>query len=109
MNGEVLPSFEVVDARIEVVLSDNGREFCGRPDRHPYGLFVLLELIKHRTTKVKRPQSNGIVEWLHRTLIDEHFGTKGRRTWFETIDEVQRVLDDYIPSIMIAARTRAAA
>jgi transposase InsO family protein len=73
-----------------------GREFCGRPDQHPYELFLQLEDIEHRTTRVKRPQSNGIVERFHRTLLDEHFRVEGRRTWFETIDEMQKVLDDYL-------------
>ena len=85
---------EAAGGRVEVVLSDNGGEFCGRPDRHPYELFLQLEEIEHRTTRVKRPQSNGIVERLHRTLLDEHFRVKGRRTWFETIEEMQTVLDD---------------
>ena len=35
MNHDVLPTFEATRERIEVVLSDNGREFCGRSDRHP--------------------------------------------------------------------------
>ena len=96
MNHDVLPSFEARQARIEVVLSDNGREFCGRPDRHPYELFLQLEEIKHRTTRVKRPQSNGIVERLHRTLLDEHFRVEGRRTWFDTVEEMQTVLDAYL-------------
>ena len=78
------------------MLSDNGREFCGRPDQHPYELFLQLEEIEHRTTRVKRPQSNGIVERLHRTLLDEHFRVEGRKTWFETIEEMQAVLDDYL-------------
>jgi transposase InsO family protein len=42
-----------------------GREFCGRPDRHSYELFLQLEGIEHRKTRVKRPQSNGIVERFH--------------------------------------------
>ena len=67
MNNDVLPTFEAHGARIATVLSDNGREFCGRPDRHPYELFLQLEEIEHRTTKVRRPQSNGFVERLHRT------------------------------------------
>jgi transposase InsO family protein len=58
-------------APIDVVLSDNGREFRGRPDRHPYELFLQLEEIEHRTTRAKRPQSNGIVERLHRTLLND--------------------------------------
>jgi transposase InsO family protein len=96
LNHDVIPTFEDHDAKIEVVLSDNGREFCGRPDQHPYELFLQLEDIEHRTTRVKRPQSNGIVERFHRTLLDEHFRVEGRRTWFETIDEMQAVLDDYL-------------
>jgi len=96
MNGDVIPTFEAHEAKIETVLSDNGREFCGRPDQHPYELFLQLEDIAHRTTRVKRPQSNGIIERFHRTLLDEHFRVEGRRTWFESIEEMQVVLDDYL-------------
>jgi transposase InsO family protein len=42
---------------------------------------------------MSRPQSNGIVARLHRTLLDEHFRVEGRKTWFETIEEMQGVLD----------------
>jgi transposase InsO family protein len=96
MNNDVLPTFEAHGAAIDAVLSDNGREFCGREDRHPYELFLQLEGIEHRKTRVKRPQSNGIVERLHRTLLDEHFRVEGRRTWFETIEEMQVSLDRYL-------------
>lgn len=96
MNNDVLPTFEAHGARIDAVLSDNGREFCGREDRHPYELFLQLEGIEHKRTRVNRPQSNGIVERLHRTLLDEHFRVEGRRTWFETIEEMQTVLDAYL-------------
>ena len=54
-------------------MADNGREFWGRPAQHPYELFLQLEEIGHRTTRVKHPQSNSIVERFHRTLLDEHF------------------------------------
>ncbi|MCA3279068.1 MAG: DDE-type integrase/transposase/recombinase [Roseomonas sp.] len=74
------------------MLSDNGREFCSRPDQHPYELFPQLEDIPHRMTRVKRPQSNSIIERFHCTLLDEHFRVEGRRTWFETIEEMQAVL-----------------
>lgn len=93
---DVLPTFEAHNARIDVVLSDNGREYCGRPDQHPYEFFLQLEEIDHRTTRVKRPQSNGIAERFHCTLLDEHFRSEGRRTWFETVGEMQVVLDDYL-------------
>jgi transposase InsO family protein len=96
LNTDVLPIFEQHKARITTILSDNGREFCGRPDRHPYELFLQLEDIEHRTTRVKRPQSNGFVERLHRTLLDEHFRVMGRKKWYETIEEMQADLDVYL-------------
>jgi transposase InsO family protein len=96
LNEDVLPFFESHEAAISTVLSDNGREFCGRPDRHPYELFLQLEGIEHRTTKVRRPQSNGYVERLHRTLLDEHFRIQGRTTWYESLEQMQQDLDSYL-------------
>lgn len=96
LNEDVLPFFEQHGAGITTILSDNGREFCGRPDRHPYELFLQLEGIEHRTTKVRRPQSNGFVERLHRTLLDEHFRLKGRTKWYEGVEEMQKDLDVYL-------------
>ena len=80
LNNDVLPYFEQQGVRIETLLSDNGREYCGRPDQHPFELFLQLESINHRTTRVRRPQSNGFIERLHRTLLDEHFRIAGRTT-----------------------------
>ena len=41
-------------------------------------------------------QSNGILERFHRTLLDEHFRVEGRRTWFESIEEMQAVPNEYL-------------
>ena len=79
------------------------------PTQHPYELFLQLEEIEHRTTRIKRPQSNGIVERLLRTLLDEHLRVEGRRTWFETIEEMQAVLDSYMRATINVGRTRAGA
>lgn len=96
LNTDILPTFEQHGAKITTILSDNGREFCGRPDQHPYELFLQLEDIEHRTTRVRRPQSNGFVERLHRTLLDEHFRVMGRTTWYESLEQMQTDLDAYL-------------
>jgi len=96
LNEDVLPFFEEHNAVVTTILSDNGREFCGRPDNHPYELFLQLERIEHRTTKVRRPQSNGFVERLHRTLLDEHFRIMGRTKWYESVEEMQKDLEVYL-------------
>lgn len=96
LNNDVLPFFEEHGIRVRTVLSDNGREYCGRPDQHPYEIFLQLEDIEHRTTKVRRPQSNGFIERFHRTLLDEHLRVKGRTTWYEAVDEMQKDLEAYL-------------
>jgi len=96
LNNDVLPFFEQHNLAIQTILSDNGREFCGRPDKHPYELFLQLENIEHRTTKVRRPQSNGFIERLHRTLLDEHFRIQGRTKWYESVEQMQADLDIYL-------------
>lgn len=96
LNQDVLPFFEQHHAQIKTILSDHGREFCGRPDRHPYELFLQLEEIEHRTTKVRRPQSNGFIERFHRTLLDEHLRVLGRQKWYNALEEMQQDLDQYL-------------
>lgn len=44
--------------------------------------------IEHRTTKVRRPESNGFIEGLHKTLLDEHFRIAGRTTWYESVEQM---------------------
>ena len=58
LNNHVLPSFEKQGVKIQTILSDNGREYCGR--------------------KVGRPQSNGFIETFHHTVLEEHLRTKGK-------------------------------
>jgi len=96
LNNFVLPFFEEHGVKVRTVLTDNGREYCGRPDQHPFELFLQLEDIEHRTTQVRRPQSNGYVERMHRTLLDEHFRIKGRTKFYESVEEMQIDLDEFL-------------
>lgn len=96
LNEDVLPFFERQGVVVQTILADNGREFCGRPEHHPYELFLQLEGIEHRTTKVRRPQSNGFIERFHRTVLDEHFRIAGRSKWYESVQQMQDDLDHYL-------------
>ena len=85
-------------ASVRIITCSNAASIavCGRPDKHSYELFLQLEEIEHRTTKVGRPQSNGFIERFHRTLLEEHLRIKGRTTWYETLEEMQKDLDGYL-------------
>ena len=87
--------------------SDNGREFRGPADRHPYELFLQFEDIEHRTIQVRKSQSNGFVERLHRCLLDEHFRVLGRSKFYESSAEMQSDLDAYLARTTPDDRIRA--
>jgi len=88
--------YENLGITVGAVLTDNGREFCGKPESHPYELLLAVEGIKHRTTKVRSPRTNGFVERMNRTLLDECFRVQGRTKWYTVPDEIQRDLDTFM-------------
>jgi transposase InsO family protein len=92
----VLPFYEALGVAVGAVLTDNGREYCGRHEQHPYELLLTLENIDHRTTQVRSPRTNGFVERMNRTLLDECFRVAGRTTWYTTPEEIQRDLDRFM-------------
>lgn len=49
----VLPFYEALGVTVGAILTDNGREFCGIQERHPYELLLAMEDIEHRTTKIR--------------------------------------------------------
>lgn len=40
-------------------------------------------------------KNNGFIERLHRTRLNEHFRIKGRTTWYETVEQMQRDPESY--------------
>lgn len=52
--------------------------------------------IQHRTTKVRSPRTNGFVERMNRTLLDECFRIGGRTKWYATPEELQVDLDAFL-------------
>ncbi len=96
LNSRVLPFYEKLHIPVHAILTDNGREFHGRPYKHPYELFCTIENIQHRRTKIRSPWTNGFVERLNRTILDEFLRVQGgQRTWV-TLDDIQRDLDNFL-------------
>lgn len=92
----VLPFYEAIGVPVQAILTDNGREFYGKPEQHPYELLLAMEGIEHRTTKIATPRTNGFVERMNRTLLDECFRVAGRQTWYIEPAEIQRDLDVFL-------------
>jgi transposase InsO family protein len=96
LNDRVLPFFEEHGIPLMRVLTDRGTEFCGRPERHEYELYLAVEDVDHSRTKTKNPQTNGIVERLHKTMLHEFYQVAFRKRIYHTIEELQRDLDNWL-------------
>lgn len=96
LNDKVLPFYDAQGVRVHRVLTDNGAEYCGRQESHPYELFLYLNDIEHTRTKVRRPQTNGAVERLNQTIQDEFYSVAFRKKLYRTVDEVQVDLDLFL-------------
>ena len=78
LNNRVVPFYDAKEVRLCRALTDRGTEYCGNPEHHEYELYLALEDIDPSRTKTKSPQTNGIVERFHKTVLDEFY--RVRRT-----------------------------
>jgi transposase InsO family protein len=72
--------------------------FDGVHDRHEYELYLAVENIDHSRTKTKSPQTNGICERFHKTLLDEFYRVAFRKRVYDSLDELQADLDAWMAS-----------
>ena len=94
LNDKVLPFYEQHALPVLRILTDRGTEYCGRADR--YQLFLAINDIDHTKTKVKSPQTNGICERFHKTILQEFYQVTFRKKIYETIEQLQNDLDERI-------------
>jgi transposase InsO family protein len=96
LNDRVLPFFENRGVCVQRVLTDRGTEFCGRLDTHPFELFLAVNDMDHTKTKVKSPQTNGICERFHKTVLQEFYQVTFRKKFYRSLDELQIDLDTWL-------------
>src|SRR4029079_9997461 len=62
----------------------------------PYELYLDLNGIEHRRTRVRTPKTNGFVERFIGTVLDEFFRVTMRETFYETVEALQADLDAWL-------------
>jgi transposase InsO family protein len=95
LHNDVLPFYGKLGLPVGAVLTDNGREFCGT-ERHPYELYLALNDIEHRRTKVRSPRTNGFVERFNGTVLEEFFRPAMHARLFESVEALQAELDAWL-------------
>jgi transposase InsO family protein len=88
----VASELKAADWKLERVLSDNGNEFRG-----PAFSDALARLgVRHSRIHAGRPQTNGHVEALHKTILDECWRPAFARYLYPRYTGLRRELDTYL-------------
>ena len=96
LNDKVLPLFEEHDMSLIRILTDRGTEYCGKPEPHDFQLYLAINDIEHTKTKAYSPQTNGICERFHKTVLDEFYKIAFRKKLYSSIEELQKDLDIWV-------------
>jgi transposase InsO family protein len=96
LNDKVLPFFEQHELPMLRILTDRGTEYCGKAERHDYQLYLALNDIDHTKTKVRSPQTNGICERFHKTILQEFYQVTFRKKLYEDMASLQNDLDEWM-------------
>ena len=96
LNDKVLPFFKSHELPMLRILTDRGTEYCGKVDHHDYQLYLAINDIDHTKTKAMSPQTNGICERFHKTILNEFYQITFRKKLYSDMEELQKDLDVWI-------------
>jgi transposase len=96
LNDRVLPFFEDHQLPLLRILTDRGTEYCGKAESHDYQLYMAINDIDHTKTKARSPQTNGICERFHKTVLQEFYQITFRKKIYSTIEDLQTDLDEWL-------------
>jgi transposase InsO family protein len=96
LNDRVLPFYDEHQLPLLRILTDRGTEYCGKAETHDYQLYLAINDIDHTKTKARSPQTNGICERFHKTILQEFFQVTFRKKIYQDIETLQADLDDWM-------------
>ncbi len=96
LNDRVLPLFDAHGMGIIRMLTDRGTEYCGKVETHDYELYLGINDIEHTKTKARHPQTNGICERFHKTILQEFYQAAFRKKIYQSIEALQADLDEWL-------------
>lgn len=99
VHEKIIPFYGEYGIALKAILTDGGREYCGRPDNHFFELYLAAQNIEHRVTRPASPHTNCFVERFHRTLKDEFFAKVFREKWYDSVEALQTDLDEFLKQL----------
>lgn len=101
LNDRVLPFYAQHELPMLRVLTDRGTLAqqccsCGKVEHHDYELYLALNDIEHNKTKAASPQTNGICERFHKTILQEFYQITFRKKLYADLETLQNDLDEWL-------------
>ena len=96
LNDRVLPFYAQHGLPMLRILTDRGTEYCGKVEHHDYELYLALNDIDHTKTKAASPQTNGICERFHKTILQEFYQITFRKKLYDSLETLQTDLDEWL-------------
>ena len=96
LNDRVLPFYASEELPVLRILTDRGTEYCDKAESHDCQLYMAINDIEHTKTKVRHPQTNGICERFHKTILQEFYQPSLRRKLYESVEQLQQDLDEWL-------------
>lgn len=96
LNDKVLPFYNNHELPMLRILTDRGTEYCGKVEHHDYQLYLAINDIDHTKTKAMSPQTNGICERFHKTILQEFYQITFRKKLYSSLEELQKDLDEWL-------------
>ncbi|WP_417345559.1 IS481 family transposase [Ferrimonas sp.] len=96
LNDKVLPLFAEHGLPMLRILTDRGTEYCGKAEQHDYQLYLAINDIEHTKTKARSPQTNGICERFHKTILQEFYQITFRKRIYDSLEALQSELDKWL-------------
>lgn len=77
---------------MEDKFTGNGHDYCGWPMINPYKIFLELNDIEYKNTKVGRPRSNGFVKRFNWDVLDEYLRETFLEKFYTSVADLQEDL-----------------
>ncbi len=83
---------------VKALLTDNGKEFTThwQSKNHTFENCLRKLNLQHRYTQVRHPWTNGFVERLNRTILEEFYQVALRKKIYSSLDDLQIDLDQFL-------------
>ncbi len=95
LNETVLPFFDQRELTVKAILTNNGREFCGKKS-HPYERFLTKHHIEHWHSTPGTSHTSGFLARFRSIVLAEFFGDAFRNRFYRSVADLQADLNIWL-------------